>query len=468
MTPGMRGEPMIHPMLAQKLKKLRQTKNIAGIQQVCSSIHPARAADALTKFSPQHICEILSVIEPRTRAEIFCYLAQSLQKEVVDFFNRNTLIETVAYMPADRRVDFFNQLPAEKQELLLPALAHAERENILKLAAYPPGTAGAVMTSDYAALLAELTTSEAIAKLRREAPDRETIYYTYVVDADRRLIGFVSLKDLILANPDCLVADIMHRDVIQVRVFDDQEDAALKIQKYDLIALPVVNADNILVGIITHDDAIDIFAQEHTEDMEKLMAITGSHDHFSYMRTTVWSHFKNRSGWIFILALLGLVSGYIVQHFSTLLLQIAIIASFIPMLTDTGGNTGSQSATLVVRALAVNEITPRETRAVLFKEGKVAILLAILLGIFSFARVVLFARHTAIPGGHSLAAIGAAIATAMGFQVITATLIGALLPLTAAKLELDPAVVASPALTTIVDITGLLIFFVTIKLFLGI
>jgi magnesium transporter len=455
-------------MLTQKLKKFHQTKNIAGLQQVCGSLHAARIADALTTFSPQHTCEILSVIEPRTRAGIFCYLAHSLQKKIVELFKRNTLVETVAYMPADRRVDFFNRLPASSQEFLLPALAQAERENILNLAAHPPGTAGAVMTSDYATLLAELTASEAIAKLRREAPDRETIYYTYVVDADRRLVGFVSLKTLILANPDCHVSDIMHRDVIHSRVTDDQEDAALKIQKYDLIALPVVNEDNILVGIITHDAAIDIFAQEHTEDMEKLMAITGSHESISYMRTTVWTHFKNRSGWIFILALLGLVSGYIVQNFGTLLFQIAMITSFIPMLTDTGGNTGSQSATLVVRALAVNEITPKDSWAILFKEGKVAILLGILLGIFSFARVVLFSGETSIPGSHSLAAIGAAIATAMGLQVITATLIGALLPLAAAKLKLDPAVVASPALTTIVDITGLLIFFVTIKLFLGI
>ncbi len=455
-------------LLAKKLKKLSQTKSTAGMQQLCRSIHPARVADALTKFPPQLVGEILAVVEAQTRAGIFCYLPQALQIKMVEFFGRNTLIETIAHLPADRRADFFNQLSAAKQEAVLPALAHAERENILKLAAHPPGTAGAVMTSDYAILWPELTAGAAIAKLRHEAPDKETIYYAYVVDADRRLIGFVSLKDLILANPDRHVADIMHRDVIFSTVTDDQENAALKIQKYDLIALPIVNGDNILVGIITHDDAIDIFAQEHTEDIEKLMAITGSHVSGTYMSTTVWRHFKNRSGWIFILALLGLVSGYIVQRFGPLLLQIAVIATFIPMLTDTGGNTGSQSATLVVRALAVKEITPGDIWAVLLKEVKVAALLGILLGIFSFARAVLFARDTSLPGDQPLAVIGAAIATAMGLQVITATLIGALLPLAAAKLKLDPAVVASPALTTIVDITGLLIFFVTIKLFLGI
>ena len=455
-------------LLTKKLKKLFQAQNTAGIQQLGRSIHPARVADALTKFSAQHVCEILALIEAQTRAGIFGYLPPALQIETVEFFGRKTLIEIIAHLPADRRADFFNQLSTAKQEAVLPALAHAERENILKLAAYPPGTAGAVMTSDYAMLGPELTAGAAIAKLRHEAPDKETIYYAYVVDAGRRLIGFVSLKDLILAHPDRRVADIMHRDVIFSTVTDDQESAALKIQKYDLIALPIVNGDNILVGIITHDDAIDIFAQEHTEDMEKLMAITGSHVSGSYMSTTVWRHFKNRSGWIFILALLGLVSGYIVQRFGPLMLQIAVIATFIPMLTDTGGNTGSQSATLVVRALAVKEITPKDIWAVVLKEFKVAILLGVLVGSFSFARAFLFARDASLPGDQSLAVIGMAIATAMGLQVITATLIGALLPLAAAELKLDPAVVASPALTTIVDITGLLIFFTTIKLFLGI
>jgi magnesium transporter len=457
--------------LTQKLKKLNQTKSTEGtegIQQVCNAIHPARIAEALMEFSPQDVGQILSVIEPRMRASIFNYLVQPLQIEIVESLKRNTLTEIVAYMPSDRRVDFFNQLPEEKQELLLPALAHAERANILKLAAYPAGTAGAVMTSDYATLLADLSINQALAKLRREAPDKKTIYYIYIVDSDRRLIGFVSLKDLILNNPNHRVADIMNREVIHSKVTDDQESAALKIQKYDLIALPVVDKDNILVGIITHDDAIDIFAQEHTEDMEKLMAIAGSHEAGAYMRTTVWQHFKNRSGWIFILALMGLISGYIVQNFDSLILHITMIASFIPMLTDTGGNTGSQSATLVVRALAVNEITSRNTWSVFVKEGKVAILLGILLGVFSFARVALFTQNAKMSGGYSNIALGAAIATAMGFQVITATVIGALLPLIAAKLKLDPAVVASPALTTLVDITGLLIFFVTIKLFLGI
>jgi magnesium transporter len=271
-----------------------------------------------------------------------------------------------------------------------------------------------------------------------------------------------------LARPEKLVKDLMHRDLIYARVTDDQEDAARKIAKYDLIALPVINGDNVLVGIITHDDAIDIINQEHTEDMEKFMAIAGSHEAGIYLRTSSWQHFKNRFVWLVVLAALGLVSGYIVQSFEGMLLQFAILAAFMPMLADTGGNTGSQSATLVVRALALREIFPGDILRVLWKEFQVALPLALLLGVLAFSRAILFAGGSSRPEGFSLSAIGLAIGVALGIQVLTATLIGALLPLAAAKIKFDPAVVASPALTTIVDITGLLIFFTTVKLVLGI
>ena len=213
------------------------------------------------------------------------------------------------------------------------------------------------MTSDYAFLFPELTASEAVERLRQVAPDKETIYYAYVVDKNRKLMGLISLKDLILARRDDRIGDIMNSDVIFARAEDDQEDAARKIQKYDLIALPVINGKDALVGIITHDDAIDIITQEHTEDMEKFMAIAGSHEAAAYLRISSWSHFKNRSLWVVALALLGLVSGFIVENFQGLLFQFAILATFMPMLADTGGNTGSQSATLVIRALALKEVS---------------------------------------------------------------------------------------------------------------
>jgi magnesium transporter len=323
------------------------------------------------------------------------------------------------------------------------------------------------MSTDYAALSPDLTVSDAIAQLRREAPNKETIYYSYVIDANRRLLGFVSLKDLILSRPDSRVRDIMHRDFIFAHIDDDQEDAARKISKYDLIALPVVNGDNALVGVITHDDAIDIIEQEHTEDMEKLMAIAGRHEERAYLRTPALVHFKNRAYWIVGLAALGLVSGVIIHSYETTLMHLLILALYMPMLTDTGGNTGSQSAAVVVRALALGEIAPGDVLRVLFKELRISLLLAGILGVLSWGKVMFLSQGTAIPPGYSLSMIGLAIATALGLQVVSATLIGAMLPLLAARCKLDPAVVASPALTTVVDITGLVLYFTTAKFLLG-
>jgi len=249
----------------------------------------------------------------------------------------------------------------------------------------------------------------------------------------------------------------MHKDVIFAWVTDDQEEAARKIQKYDFIALPVVNSHKTLVGIIT---------QEHTEDMEKFMAIAGRHEARAYLRTSAWDHFRNRSLWILALALLGFVSGYIVQSFEGLLLQFAILATFMPMLADTGGNTGSQSATLVVRALALKEITGKDALRIIFKEVQVSLLLGLLLAAVAFDRVLLFSEKSTMPEAFSPWMVSLAISIALALQVISSTLIGALLPLGAARLKFDPAVVASPAVTTIVDITGLLIFFTTAKLIL--
>jgi len=439
-----------------------------AIQDFCASLHPASVGEVLGALSSQELWHVLTLLEPRLRAEIFGALDQSLQIEMAETLRRQDLAQIVNHMSADERVDLLKRLPEDKQEALLPALAQAEREDIRRLSSYAEETAGAVMTSDYATLSPDQTVSEALSKLRREAPDKETIYYSYVLDSDRKLVGLVSLKDLILARPDKRIEELMHRDIIYAFVTDDQEDAARKIAKYDLIALPVVNSSKALVGIITHDDAIDIINQEHTEDMEKFMAITGSHETGTYLKTSSWGHFKNRCVWLVALAALGLVSGYIVQNYEGLLIQFAVLATFMPMLADTGGNSGSQSATLVVRALAVREISTGDILKVLWKEFKVAVPLAVMLGVLAFGRVLFFAEGSSRPEGQSLSTIGLAIAAALGLQVLTATMIGALLPLAAAKLKFDPAVVASPALTTIVDITGLFIFFTTAALILGI
>ena len=458
---------MINPLLAPELRELLASNDTAILRKFVAGSHPANVADFLSALEPHEIREILLRLDPRTAARVFVCLEEEVQGKVVDLLARRELARLVTWMSPDERADLVKRLSEAEREALLPALAQAEREDIRRLASYPEGTAGAVMTSDYATLSPELTASQAIEKLRREAPDRETIYYTYVVDRQRRLLGFVSLKDLILAQSGHRVADLMHRDLVFARVDEDQEEAARKIAKYDLIALPVVDEEDRLLGIITYDDAIDVITQENQEDVEKLMAITGAHQEHAYLRTSALVHFRNRCIWVILLALLGLVSGVIVQHFEAVIMQFAILATFMPMLADTGGNTGSQSATLVIRALALGEISVRSAPKVLLKELKVALMLALVLALLAFGRVWLMESGSSLPAGVSVGEVGFAVALALGLQVISATLLGAVLPLLAKLVRLDPAVVASPALTTLVDITGLLIFFTTAKIMLA-
>ena len=295
------------------------TGNAKALRDFCERGHPAAVAELISALSAAEAWAVLGHVDLQLRAEIFSNLDDDLMVEMIETLRRDEIARLLTEMPHDERADLFKHLPDEQQEALMPILAQAEREDIRRLSAYPEGTAGAVMTSEYAALSPDLTTAEAIAKLRREAPDKETIYYCYVVDAHRRLIGFISLKDLILAHPDKRVEEVMHRDVIFARVDEDQEEAARKIAEYDLLAIPVVNDRRVLIGIITHDDAIDIIHQEHTEDMEKFMAISGSHEAGMYLKTSSWDHVKNRCVWLIVLAALGLVSGYIVQHFEGML-----------------------------------------------------------------------------------------------------------------------------------------------------
>ena len=458
----------MNPFDADVLRDLLARADYPAIAALCAGSHPATAADVLEGFSPEQVRDILRHLEDELRADVFTHFSLDFQVDLITLLKRREVARLMTDMPPDDRADLFKSLPEDRRQVILPAMAQAEREDTRRLTAYEEGTAGAVMTSDYAALHPDLTASEAIERLREIAPDRETIYTAFVVDGNRRLLGHVSLKDLIVARREKLVGEIMETEVISARVCDDREEAARKIQKYDLIALPVVDSSDALVGIVTHDDALDIITQEHTEDMEKFMAIAGSHDASAYLRTGSFRHFRNRAVWVVVLAALGMVSGYIVQRSEAMLMQFAILVAFMPMLAAAGGNTGSQAATLVIRALALKEINGRDIFSIMFKELQVALMLGVVLGALAFARVVLFGGGSSFPASHTIERIGIAIAAALALQVVTATLIGALLPMGASRLRLDPAVVASPALTTVVDITGLVIYFSTIRIMLGI
>lgn len=458
---------MKNPLLVPELRSALAANRERELREFLSAVHPVTAAELLGALDSSEVRRLLALAEPDRRAETFAKLDLDVQVELAQTLPRRELAEIVSHMAPDERADLVRALPEEVEEALLPALAHAEREDLRRLASYPEGSAGAVMTSDYATVAPDLTARQAIDELRRVAPDRETIYVAYVVDPDRRLIGHVSLRDLIVAPADRRVQDLMPAETVSVRVDDDQEAVARLIAKYDLLAIPVVDAAGVLVGIVTQDDAFDILGREQQEDLEKLMAIGGTHEAGAYLRTPALTHFRNRVAWVVGLAAMGLVSGWIIHQYEAALQHLLILALYMPMVADTGGNTGSQSATVIVRALALSEVGPRDVFRVLAKEFKVAALLAVILGVLAYGKVLFLSAGTDVGPGFSLQWVAIAISLALAVQVITATLIGALLPMAAAQLRLDPAVVSSPALTTVVDITGLLIYFSIAKVMLG-
>lgn len=468
MPPQHGRQTMTNPILIPELRELLAKKDIETIRKFCQQNHPGTVAELINDLEPAETWQVLHLLDPPLRADIFSFFDLNKQVELATGPSRNEMARLLEDMPPDDRADLVRKLDETLLEEILPLVAKAEREDIRKLASYEEGTAGSVMSTDYAVLRPEMTVAQAIEQLRIQAPSRETIYYIYVVDENRKLIGFVSLKDLITAKPSQLVREIMHTDTITAAVNDDQETVARLIEKYDLLAVPIVDENGVLVGIVTHDDAIDIIRQEQTEDMEKFMGISGTHEVSNYLQTPWWKHFTNRVYWIVGLAVLGLFSGMIIHSFETTLMNLLILALYMPMVADTGGNTGSQAATVVVRALALGQLKPKDFLKVLFKELQISLGIAVVLGLLSFGKVMFLSRGSDIPLGYSLSKIAFAIAIALGLQVITATLIGAALPLLVARFKHDPAVVASPALTTIVDITGLLIYFCTAKALLGV
>lgn len=445
-------------LLAPELEDVLVTGYSKILRDLSKSGHPAEIAGWISALSSDKAWMILQHADTFLRSEIFIHLDKDLQVRIISDLNRKEIAFLLAGMSLGNRDNLFKQLPESLHESVLPALAQAEREDIRRSSLYREGSAGAVMTSDYASLSQHLTTSQAIERLREIAPDRDTLYCAYVVDENSKLLGFVSLKDLIVARRDDKVGDIMRSVSIFSRVDDKKEDAVENIEKYDLKAMPVINDDDVLVGIITRKQTLDI----------KFIPVATPAADVMYMETSVRSHFRNRYPWVIALAILSLVSGYIVQSFEGLLMQFTVLMTFMPMLADTGGNTGSQSATLVIRALALKEISTKDVLRILEREFRVAMLLSLPLGAIAFGRVFFFGSGSSVLDGFSLVKIAFAISLALGLQVISSTIMGALLPLGATKLKLDPALVATPVLTTIVDITGLLIYFTTAKLILGI
>ncbi len=426
---------------------------------VLRKMQGVEVADVFIQLPPEQVVKLLPLFTYEELGDIFTNMDVSILVELFEQIDRGMFGRIFTNMSSDIRADLYQELEKDKQLELLPFLDKDTRADVIHLSSYPEESAGSIMVTDLATVRIDMTAGRAIEKVRKDAPSKKMIYYVYVVDPQMHMQGFVTLKDLIMAEPETIVSEILHTEYIWADVFEDRENVARKIEKYDMIAIPVLNSLHQLVGIVRHDEAIDIIRAEHTEDLEKFMGIVPAQEDLNYMQTSTISHFKKRIIWLVTLAMFGIFSGMIIHSYEDTIAQLLILALYMPMIADSGGNAGSQAATVVVRALALGQITVRHWLRILFKEAKISILLAACLGLIAFVKILFLSWESEVPEQFSLLFLALGISLALCLQVITSTLVGAGLPLLVKKLGGDPAVAASPAITTLVDITGLLIYF---------
>lgn len=410
------------------LRAALTSRDAGAFQAILRQNHPADVVALLQEGFPGELMGFLRQVPPEARAELFGYLPDAAQDEVVQGLNRKELAELFNHLSPDERADVFNRLAPDQQAALLPALAQVEREDLRRLSAYEEETAGAIMTSEYATVSPDITVGEAIEWLRRAAPDSETIYQAFVIDAERRLLGTVSLRELIIAAAGTRVRDIMREDVIYARVHDDREDVAAKIARYDLIALPVINGGDKLVGIVTYDDAMDVAEEEATEDFHKGGGSLALGD-LSVRNATTWNLYRRRIFWLVVLVFGNLFSGAGIAYFEELIAAYIALVFFLPLLIDSGGNAGSQSATLMVRSLATGDVRMRDWGRMLGREFGVALLLGLTMAV-AVSGIGIFR------GGPDIALV---VSMSMVIIVIVGSVIGMSLPFVLSRFRFDPA-----------------------------
>ena len=433
-----------HQNLALVLRDAIQSNNFDNAFAAIKSLRPVDLADVLEELEPSLGWRLLERLP--SRAEVFTYFEPEQQVRLAREFPRATLAALVSEMPADERTDLFKRFDQNQRDMLLPALAHAEREDIRKLSSFVEGTAGALMTSDYAMLKKDMTVAQAMAYLRDEAPDAETIYQAYVVDEQRNLLGVVSLRDLILADLNKSLQDLMTSDVVRALVTDDQEDIAKKIARYDLLALPITDEEGVLVGIVTYDDAMDVVSEEVTEDIHKSAGVSTIIGNLK--DASIGLLYRKRVFWLVLLVFGNLFSGAGIAHFEDIIAANIVLVFFLPLLVDSGGNAGAQSATLMVRALATGEVVMRDWLYLIGREAMVALALGC-----TMAAAVSILGY--IRGDEIIALV---LALSMVSIVMIGCMIGMSLPFVLSKFNFDPASASAPLITSVCDAVGVVIY----------
>jgi magnesium transporter len=429
----------------QESLKEQRWENVKGL---LAPMNPVDVAALIVEFPPPERALLFRLLDKSQAVEVFEYLPVEDQQVLLESFKTEQLRHIVEHMSPDDRADLLDELPAKVAKRLLALLTPEERHATAMLLGYKEDSAGGIMTPEYIDLKSFFTVAEALKRIRRVGLDKETVYYCYVIDEQRRLLGTVSLRQLVLADPEARVGDLMERELVSAATDEDQEEVARKIQKYDLLALPVVDRENRLVGIVTHDDVLDILQEEATEDIYRLGAMEVPEQ--NYFKIRILRVASNRLGWLLILLLTNTFTGNIIMRHSDLLESVIALAAFIPMLIGSGGNIGSQTSTVFVRGLALQEVTRKNAAFLILREVSIGLLLGSLLGI-----LVIFWAYW-LQGNWF-------VAVAVGLSLIListlATFFGSLWPLLFQKLGWDPALVSAPFIATVVDVLGALTYF---------
>ena len=424
----------------RQYKRLRQTWDGMNEVDVAAAIEQLRTEQALLAFR---------TLPKEMAAEVFANFSQDRQQEMIEEITETELSEILKDLFVDDVVDILEDMPANAVHNILRRAEPSRRRLINEFLQYPENSAGSIMTAEFTDLKRAMTVGEAIEHIRRTGEDRETIYTCYVLDARRILIGVVTVKDLLLASDEEKIEQIMDTDVISVYTGEDQEQAVALLNRYDLLSLPVVDKEQRLVGIVTVDDATDVMEQEATEDFEKMAAMAPSEK--PYLKTSVWTLARNRIVWLLVLMVSGMITGGILGRYEAAFAAMPLLVTFIPMLTDTGGNAGSQSSTMVIRGLAVAEIANRDMPKVFWKELRVSVLVGAVLSAVNYVRLII-----TYPGQQTMALC---VALTLFCTVVLAKTVGGILPMLAKLVHADPAIMAAPLITTIVDAVSLVLYF---------
>lgn len=442
--------------LVEKIEDFIRRKQYAPLRDLLIPLEAADIALLMEDITEDELPLVFRLLPKELAAEVFVELDSNQQELLIQGFSNTELKEVLDELYLDDAVDIVEEMPAGVVKRILKHSDPEMRKSINEILKYPEDSTGSIMTTEFVDLLATMTVEDAFKRIRRTGPDKETINVCYVIDQNRHLIGLVTIRTLLLAEEDAVIGDIMETSLVSVTTLDDQEYTARSLSKYSFLALPVVDTENRLVGIVTVDDAMDVLQDEVTEDIEKMAAILPSDK--PYLKTGIFETFKARIPWLLLLMISATFTGQIISQFESALAAFTVLTAYIPMLMDTGGNSGSQASVTVIRGISLNEIEFRDLPQVLWKECRVALICGVVLSLANFAKLMLIDcllfQNPLVTPTVALVVCGTLI-----FTIFAAKLVGCSLPLLAKKIGFDPAVMASPFITTIVDAISLLIYF---------